>query len=280
MFNLVQLFLRLSGFFVFVFLEIICFMMVVKYNQTQQGIYVNSMNRGTGFLQKTTANFRYYFSLDDENYRLSKDNAGFLEMLYNQNIDTATVDTFFYPDSSGPQYIFQVAKVVKNTVNNHHNYITLDKGSDDGIQPHTGVITGDGVVGIVRKVNRRYSVAMSILHRQMRISARVRGGNSPGSLVWDDGEKDAHRFKLMDIPRHAEIAVGDTVETSGFSAIFPEGIMLGTIESVELKAGKHAYEISVGSKIDMTNIQYVYIVKNLFKKEQEDLEEAVMKEDE
>src|SRR5690606_23213198 len=129
----------------------------------------------------------------------------------------------------------------------------------------------DGVVGIVRKVNRRYSVAMSILHRQMRISARVRGANTPGSLVWDDGEKDAHKFKLLEIPKHIEIAVGDTVETSGFSAIFPEGIMLGTIESVELKAGKHAYEINVTSKIDMTNIQYVYIVKNLFKKEQEDL---------
>ena len=169
--------------------------------------------------------------------------------------------------------------MVKNSVNNYHNYITLNQGSNDGIVPHSGIITGDGVVGIIRKVSPRYSVAMSILHRQSRISAKVRGGNSPGSLVWDEKERDAHKFLLLDIPKHVDIEVGDTVETSGFSSIFPEGIMLGTIDHVELKAGKHAYEISVKSKIDMTNIQYVYVLKNLFKREQEDLEAAVKQED-
>ena len=279
MFNLVQLFLKLSGFFVFILLEIISFNLVVKYNQAQRGIYVNSVNRGTGFLQTTAASFRHYFSLDDENYQLARTNAKLLERLYNQGVDTLGQDTAFY-ENEYPQYTFQVAKVIKNTVNNHHNYFTLAQGADDGIEPHSGVITNNGVAGIVRKVGKRYSVAMSVLHRQTRISAKVKGLDFPGSLVWNTEEKKTRLFTLLDIPKHADVSVGDTVLTSGFSSIFPEGVMLGTIENIDLKPGNHAFEIGVTSKLDMANIQYVYIVKNLFKKEQEILEAEVMKEDE
>ena len=279
MFNLVQLFLRLSGFFVFLLLEIICFTMVVKYNQTQQGIYVNSINRGTGFLHKLGANTSYYLSLDDENYRLSRANARLLEKLFNEGIDTMSVDSFLQQNDS-LKFDIQIARVINNTVNNHHNYLTLDKGIDDGVSAHLGLITEDGVVGIIRKVSKRYSVAMSMLHRQMRVSAKVKGSHYPGSLIWDEGEKSTRLFTLLEVPKHAEVAEGDTVVTSGFSSIFPEGVMLGTIEKINLKPGSHAFEISVRSKVDMTNLQYVYIVKNLFKKEQQELETAVANEDE
>ncbi|MEO1262328.1 MAG: rod shape-determining protein MreC [Bacteroidota bacterium] len=279
MFNLVQLFLRLSGFFVFLLLEIICFTMVVKYNQTQQGIYVNSINRGTGFLQKIGANTSYYLSLDDENYRLSRANARLLEKLYNEGIDTTSVDSTFQQNDT-MQFDIQIARIINNTVNNHHNYLTLDKGTDDGASAHLGLITEDGVVGIIRKVSKRYSVAMSMLHRQMRVSAKVKGTHYPGSLIWNEDEKSTRLFTLLEVPKHAEVAEGDTVITSGFSSIFPEGVMLGTIEKINLKPGSHAFEISVKSKVDMTNLQYVYIVKNLFKKEQQELETAVVNEDE
>lgn len=279
MFNLIQLFLRLSGFFVFLLLEIICFTLVVKYNQAQKGIYTNSVNVGTGLLHKASANFKHYFSLDDENYRLARENAKLLETMYNLGIDTLeTIDTIYFENNT-PHYIFQVAKVIKNSVNNHHNYIVLDKGSDDGIIPHSGIVTNNGVVGIVRKVSKRFSVAMSLLHRQTRISAKIKGSNFPGSIAWDERENNTQMLSLSDIPKHAKVEVGDTVVTSGFSTIFPEGIMIGTVESTELKPGKYALDISVSSKLDMANIQYVYIVKNLFKKEQEDLEQAVMEED-
>lgn len=252
--------------------------MVVKYNQTQKGIYVNSINRGTGLLQKTSSSFKYYFSLDDENYRLARANAKLLERLLNAGVDTTNVDSFLV-ENDNQKYTFQVAKAVNNTVSNHHNYITLDKGSDDGVTPHSGIITSQGVVGIVRVVSPKYSVAMSILHRQTRISANVKGSNFPGSLIWDQKENDPQLFKLTDIPKHADIAVGDTVQTSGFSAIFPEGVMLGTIQDIQLKSGKYSYDIDVGSNIDMTNIQYVHIVKNLQKKEIEELEAAIAEED-
>ncbi len=280
MFNLIQLFLRLSGFFVFILLEIVCFTLVVKYNQTQKDIYVNSVNRGTGFFHKTAAELNYYFSLDDENYRLAKANARLMEQMYNKGIDTTVVSDTAFNSLREPHYTFKVAKVIKNSVNNHHNYLILDIGAKDGVKPHTGLVTNDGVVGIIRKVSNRYSVAMSVLHRQMRISARIRGKNFFGPLKWIDEENNTRYFSLEDISKDADFATGDTIETSGYSAIFPEGIMLGTIESSELKPGKNFYDIKVKSKLDMTNIQYVYVLENLFRDEIEELENAVKQDDE
>ena len=276
--NLIQLFLRLGGFFVFILLEVICFTLVVKYNQTQKDIFVNSVNRGTGLMHKASSTFSHYFSLDDENYRLARENAKLLEKIYNIGIDTMDyIDTAFR-ENNEPQFVFQVAKVIKNTVKDHHNYITFDKGSDHGIEEHTGVITNDGVVGIIVKVSKRYSVAMSILHRQTRVSASLKGESYPGSLLWDYGKKDGQLFSLLDIPKHAKVEVGDTVTTSGFSNIFPDGIMLGTVDKADLKEAQYMHDITVKTKIDMSNLQYVYIVKNLFKKEQEKLEQAVIEE--
>lgn len=264
----------------FAFLEIICFSLVVKYNQTQQDIYVNTVNRGTGFLFETTAKTRHYFSLDDENYRLARENARLLEQLYNQGLDTARTSKIAYRDSLTPQFTFTEARVIKNTVQNHHNYLILDVGKKDGIKPHSGVITNDGVVGIIRKVSNSYAVAMSILHRKMKISARIRGKNFFGSLIWKEEASDPNLFQLQDIPKHAEVAVGDTIETSGYSAIFPDGIFLGTVENTWLEPGENFHTIEVRSKLDMTNIQFVYVVNNLLKEERETLEQSVRADDE
>lgn len=281
MFNLVQIFLRLGGFFVFLILEVICFTLVVKYNQTQKGIYTHSVNRATGAIDESTSRVSHYFSLDEENYRIARENTHLMERLLNAGIDTVGVlDTAsIFSDSSTIKYTFLNAKIVKNSIRERHNYFTLNIGKDDGVEPHTGVITSDGVVGIVRKVSNRYSVAMSILHRQMRISAKVRGKDFFGSLIWAD-PTEKNLFDLNDIPKHAILEVGDTVETSGYSSIFPEGIMLGIIEETGITSGSYFYDIKVRSNLDMTNIQHVYVVKNLFKEEQTELEKSVLAEDE
>lgn len=279
MFNLVQIFMRLGGLFVFIFLEIICFTLVVKYNQTQQGIYNNSVNRATGFFHRTSSGVSNFFSLDDENYRISRENARLMERMLNMGIDTTGVLDTAYVNDSIPKFVFMDAKIIKNSIRERHNYLVLDVGKKDGVMPHTGVVTADGVVGIIRKVSEHYSVAMSLLHRQMRISAKIKGKNFFGSLVWmDPNEKKV--FDLNDIPKHADLAIGDTVVTSGYSAIFPEGIMLGVVENIDLESGNYFYNVKVRSKLDMTNIQHVYIVKNLLKEEQEELEKSVLAEDE
>ncbi|MCB0519698.1 MAG: rod shape-determining protein MreC [Lewinellaceae bacterium] len=278
MFNLLQLFLKLSGFFVFALLEIICFSLVVKYNQRQGDVYVTSVNRLTGYLEEKATVTNRYFSLDDENYRLAKENTDLLEKLANLGInDPAKLDTMF-SDSLQPKYTFIEAKVIKNSINKHHNYLVLDKGRKDGLVAHSGVVTENGVVGIVRKVSHSYAVVMSILHRQTKLSARIRHKNFFGSMVWKDS--DIHSFYLEDIPKNAPVVPGDTIETSGYSAIFPSGIPLGIVEKLWIEPGSNFYTIQLRSGLDLGNIQYVYVVKNLLKEEQEELEQAVMKEDE
>jgi rod shape-determining protein MreC len=278
MFNLLQLLLKLSSFFVFIVLEIICFSLIVKYNQQQSDVYVSSVNRFTGFVQEKSAATYQYFQLYDENIRLAKENAQLLERLANAGINLpGEIDTA-YTDSLRAQYTFVEAKVIKNSVNQNHNYLVLDKGKKDGITAHNGVVTDQGVVGIVRKVSENYSVAMSILHRQTKISARIRNKVFFGPLTWKSN--DTRLFNLEDIPKHAPVMKGDTIETSGHSTIFPEGIMLGTIEKLSMDPSSNFFTIEVRSNLDMSTIQHVYIVRNLLGDEQKQLEKAVLKEDE
>jgi rod shape-determining protein MreC len=154
----------------------------------------------------------------------------------------------------------------------------LDKGRKDGIVPHSGVVTENGVVGIVRKVSEHYSVAMSILHRQTLINARLKNKGYFGPLRWES--IDVHTFNLTDIPKDKNVAKGDTVETSGHSAIFPEGIMLGVVDQFSLEPGSNYFTIQVKASLDLCNLQYVYIVRNILKGEQDQLEQAVREEDE
>ncbi|MBI5916317.1 MAG: rod shape-determining protein MreC [Bacteroidetes bacterium] len=278
MFNLLQLFIKLSGFLVFVVLEAICFSLVVKYNQRQEKVYVNTVNQLTGYLQSKTAATVQYFQLYDENKRLSKENAHLLDRLANVGINVQNPLDTAWADTLHPKYTFLDAQVIKNSINQNHNYLVLNKGSKDGITSHSGVVTDDGVVGIVRKVSKHFSVAMSILHRQTKISARIRNKNYFGPLVWKS--TDIHTFNLEDIPKHAPVTKGDTVETSGYSAIFPPGIMLGVVDKLWMDPGSNFFTIEVKSSLKMSNIQHVYIVRNIFKEEQEQLEQSVIQQDE
>ena len=278
MFNLLQLLLKLSSFFVFVVLEIICFSLIVKYNQQQSDVYVNSVNRFTGFVQEKSAATYQYFQLYDENIRLARENAQLLERLANAGINVQSEIDTAYTDSLQAQYTFIEAKVIKNSVNQNHNYLVLNKGKRDGVTAHSGVVTDQGVVGIVRQVSENYAVAMSILHRQTKINARIRNKVFFGPLTWQG--TDIHLFNLEDIPKHAPVMKGDTIETSGYSTIFPEGIMLGTVEKLSLDPGSNFFTIEVRSSLDMSTIQHAYIVRNLLGEEQEQLEKAVFKEDE
>lgn len=278
MFNLLQLFLKLGSFFVFIVLEVICFSLVVKHNQRQKEVYVNSVNRLTGGIQKRTATAYQYFQLYEENKRLARENARLLDRLANVGINVqGTLDTA-WADTVQPKYTFMDANIIKNSINQHHNYIVLDKGAKDGVTEHSGLVTENGVVGIVRKVSKHYSVAMSMLHREIKISARLKNKQYFGPLVWKG--TNIHVFNLEDITKDAVVANGDTVETSGYSAIFPPGIPLGVVEKMRLEPGSNFFTIEVRSFIDIGNIQHAYIVRNILKQEQEQLEQAVQEEDE
>ena len=156
--------------------------------------------------------------------------------------------------------------------------MTLNRGKSHGIKSNTGVITNNGIVGVVQKVSKNYAGVMSILHHNTRISAKLKSSDYFGSLVWK--KNDARYMYLDAIPKHAELEKGDTIITSGFSTMFPEGIMIGTVSKAKIIDGSNFYEIKVRLSSDMNNLNHVFVVNNLLKEEQEALEEAVKLEDE
>jgi rod shape-determining protein MreC len=276
--NLFQLFLRLSGLIVFVLLEVFCFTLIVKYNQRQKDIYANSSNLLSSYLNRKSSDVQNYLELYDINQKLAEENAVLMEKLAALGIDTSNHENTVPADSMTSAYSLYTAKVIRNSINQIHNYLLINKGSKNGIQPGYGVVTPSGVIGIVRRVSSSHSLVMSVLHRQSKISAQVKGKYHFGSLVWNG--QDTRIFNLEDVPKFAPVVKGDTIETSGYSSIFPPGIMLGIIENMWMEPGSNFYNIEVRYSLDLSNIQFVQVVKNYFKEEQDSLIQAVIREDE
>jgi rod shape-determining protein MreC len=167
------------------------------------------------------------------------------------------------------QYLHTSAVITDNTVNRQKNFITLNKGSRQGIMTDMAVISGESVVGVIVGYSDNFSVAMSLLNLDFKLSARIRSNGYFGSLSWDG--RDYKYALLSEIPQHVSVNRGDTIETTGYSAIFPEGIIIGTVSDYE-KIGGDFYLIKVALKTDFKKIHFVDIISNLKKREQLELE--------
>jgi rod shape-determining protein MreC len=276
--NLLLFFIKYNAFFLFVFLEVISFYMIVNNNEKQNQVYVSSANRLTGSFYERYDKIIGFWNLDDVNEELANDNKRLLEQLPNAYFDNE-VDTIEVRDSFfEQQYEYIPAKVVNNSVNRYDNYLTLNRGKSHGLKNNTGVITSNGIVGVVQKVSKNYAVVMSVLHHNTRISAKLKESEYFGSLVWKNN--DPLYMYLDAIPKHATIELGDTIVTSGYSSKFPEGIMVGVVENAEVVKGSNFYEVKVKLSSDMSNLSHVFVVNNLLKEEKEALEKKVNTEDE
>lgn len=276
--SLVLFFIKYNAFFVFILLEIISFYLIINNNEKQNQVFISSANQVTGSFYERYDKLVSYWNLGDVNAELASDNKRLMEQLPNAFFDN-DVDTIEVVDSQyRQQYEYIPAKVVNNSVSRYNNYITLNRGKSHGIKPNTGVITSNGIVGIVKKTSKNYAGVMSILHHNTRISARLKSSEYFGSLVW---KKEDSKYMYLDaIPKHAVVEKGDTVITSGFSTMFPEGIMVGTVSEASVIDGSNFYEIKVRLSSDMNNLSHVFVVNNLLKEEQQALEEASILEDE
>lgn len=276
--NLVLFFIKYNAFFVFILLEIVSFYLIVNNNEKQNQVFVSSANQVTGSFYARYDKITSYWNLGDVNAELASDNKRLMEQLpnayFNDNVDTVEVADTQYLQ----QYEYIPAKVVNNSVNRYNNYLTLNRGKSHGVRSNTGVMTNNGIVGIVKKTSKNYAGVMSILHHNTRISAKLLSSDYFGSLVWKNN--DARYMYLDAIPKHAEIEKGDTIVTSGFSTMFPEGRMIGTVSKAKVIDGSNFYEIKVRLSCDMNNLSHVFVVNNLLKEEQDILEEAVKLEDE
>jgi rod shape-determining protein MreC len=209
-------------------------------------------------------------SLKTANKILAEENAQLLNRQKSSFIKTDN-KLFVVNDTLYQQeYTYVTAKVISNSVNRINNYLTLNKGSRLGIKKNMGVISSQGIVGIVKDVSENFCTVYSVLHSKSKISAKLKKGNNVGTILWNGN--DYRIVTMKDVPTHVKIRIGDTVISSGYSLMFPEGIPIGSVYSYDINKGKDFYEIKVRLYNDLNNISYVYIVKNLMKEELTDLE--------
>lgn len=252
---------------VFILLEIAAFAML-RNSSTLQNIWINRASRRVqAFLWSGGENIRNYFFLEKQNEELARTNFLLNEELRQYRAEGETIPAEI--KKSNGMFRYTPATVVKMSRNTAHNYIIIDKGSEDGIKPQSGIITDYGVVGFVDAVSKHYSYGLTLMNNYSSVSARIGDTGFTGSLVWD-GTSTGGAF-LKDVPIHCECSPGDTIVTSGFSTIFPAGIPLGIAKEASLYDGS-TMRISVDLTQDFSSIRYVTIVECLDKAEIEDLE--------
>ncbi len=270
--NILVFIVRYHFLLLFVVLEMFSITLLINSTYYQSSALLQAGSRVTGRFYTTISNATDYLKLRTTNEHLVQENALLRQMKgvsFLRN-DTATfwVNDTLYKQ----QYKYIVAKVVLNTVGKRNNYIMLDKGSRSGIQKDMAVITSRGIVGTVVNVSENFSWVMSLLNKHTRISGRIKKNDQMGTIIWNGID---HLYgTLTDIPAHVKIAKGDTIVSSGYSYIFPAGLMIGTITDFRVEQGEHFYTIPFRFSVDFNALQYVYVVKNLMKDEQAALEKS------
>src|SRR5690606_10206485 len=216
--------------------------------------------------------WKAYLALADDNKALLEENAHLRKQLQNFRAIDTTVHVHLVDSIEQDRYTFTVATVVNNSIHQRSNYITLDKGSREGIHPNMGVITSNGVVGIVQQVSENFSTVRSLLHPDIRISVSLDSvSDAFGSLVW--GNNTDSRFAMVrDIPNHVKIRVGQPIFTSGYSTLFPKGIKVGHVIEPEVTSGESFKDIRIVLTTDFAKLHHVYVVKDELAEEKVSLE--------
>ncbi|NOR75682.1 MAG: rod shape-determining protein MreC [Draconibacterium sp.] len=262
------------AFLLFIFLEVISLYFVFSYNKYQKVQYLNSSNRMTASVYNTFNFVIEYFELAKVNLSLAEENARLKSSAL--LIDTLTSNSDSVPANfvqSNSNYRYISAHVINNSVNKSLNYITLNKGRKDGVKPDMGIVSPQGIVGVVVAASENFAMGFSVLNRRWGASAKLKKSGYFGPIEWSGG--DYKMAKLMEIPFHVELAVGDTIVTSSYSAVFPEGIMVGTIHSFEQPDGESFYQIEIKLATDFKSISYIEVVDNLDKAELSELDNLI-----
>ena len=211
-----------------------------------------------------------FFRLQEINRALIEENVQLKNQLAYYSMLTDTSDGNSIPRNSDTLYNYYSGKVVRVTYNRMKNQIVINRGGVDGIEPEMAIITPQGVVGLVQHVTEHYSIVIPLINVDSRTSAKIKNNNYNGSVQWDGA--DCRYSYLKDIPYHVSVSQGDTIVTSGYSSIFPEGLTIGTVESVH-REGANFLSIKILLAVEFRAMTHVYIIRNKQKAEREQLEE-------
>ncbi|MBI1781867.1 MAG: rod shape-determining protein MreC [Sphingobacteriales bacterium] len=268
-----------SNLLFFLFLEVLSLYFLFSYNKFHQAAFMGTANELTGSVFSQYNKVEGYFSLRKENERLSKENTRLINLLkedYSSADTTNKVVTDTIPiDTLGTKrkYLYMQAEVVHNSTNLPNNFITLHRGSNQGVKRDMGVYGPGGIVGVVVDVSSNFSVVMSLLHKQSNTSVKIKKTGESGKLEWDG--TDASILTLRDIPKSVKLQKGDTVLTSQYSDKFPPNLMVGTIAQIIQEQSTNNYLLKIKSATDFKSIQTVWIIDNMQREEQKELEEKV-----
>ena len=258
MYNLLVLLKKYSTTILFVLLELLCIILIVNSLPYQNRKMVSVSNRIAGRWYRTTSNWSDYLHLKTQNDMLAEHNAVLMNQLENVS---ATTDSLIINE----MYTFVPAHVIKNTIYETNNYIVIDKGKIDGIEPDMGVICDNGVVGKVVNVSNHFASIMSLLNSYSVVSCRFIDNQYIANVIWDNHN---YRYgKVKDIPSHLNINKGDTLVTSGYSSMFPPDIMMGTIEEYDYDENEMFSSAKMKFSTNFSTLRHVYVVKNNYKSE-------------
>lgn len=261
--NLINFIIKYFSWFVFIFYVTISCMLLFDNNPYQHHVYLTSANRVCSSVFSLFNNVTSYFHLHEINEDLHNRNA-MLEMeVVNLRNELADV-RLMLPDTaymaSAHDYDFILAHVISNSISQPQNYITINRGSADGITPEMGVVDQNGVVGIVNVVGKHSARVISLLNPQFRLSCKVKGHDYFGSMVWDG--KDPYHALLEELPKHVKFAKGDTIVTSGYSSVFPEGLIVGTIVEQIKDKNDNFFSLRIALSTDFTQLSTVKTIRN------------------
>ncbi len=260
MLRIFQFLYRVRAFLLFAFLEFLAIWMIVANNSPQGAAFFNSSNELVGNALQKQADVVQFFSLADANAELVDENARLKQELLELQVKPDSMPLVI--DSAlETNFDLKGARVVANSLRFSQNYLNLDKGSKDGIKPGMGVFNSQGIVGRVKSVSENYAIAFSVLNTNLLISAKIKSSDVFGSIRWDGS--NTSEVQLLYVPRHVKASKGDTVISSGFNAVFPEGILIGKISKVEVnKADPNYLALTVKLSTDFSKLTYVYLVEN------------------
>lgn len=268
--NLIAFIRKYSFFFLFLGVEALAFYLIFKNNHFQGSSFLNSTNEITGGIYTKYSNITDYIhlkevndALSDENRRLRENQLQSYDRIFGENI---MVDDTLYKK----KYLYTKARVINNSTHRQNNYLTLSIGYNNGVEKGMGVIGPNGVVGVVKNVSANYASVVSVLHRESKISVKLKKSQYFGSMQWD-GE-NYRMIGLKDIPNHVDLMEGDTVVTSGYSSIFPKGLHTAVIKTFEVPEGENFYKIKMQLLNDFRQLSYVYVLKNITSTEVKELE--------
>ncbi len=248
--------------------------LTVKSHSYHRSQYINSSNAVSGYTYNQISSVKDYFGLRQKNDDLARENARLKEILFNKK-DTVLESKIVVSDILS-NFVVRRAKVIKNSYSKQENFLTLDRGTFEGLKSDMGVISDRGVVGIIEKTSKNFSTVISILHTKNSLNGKIKNSDHFGSITWDG--KNAGYVQLIDVPKLATLKKGDTIVTGAQSAIFPENIPIGKIDKIFEEKATNKFVINVRLFNDMTSLGYVYVIENKKKAEQQTLETETEKD--